>query len=73
MFLDIISPIPQATNSLGSISSEEPLDQILRLAVEMWREIDLTEQNLLVDTEWIFIKEGRIAAGGGGGHLTVIC
>ena len=65
MSFNIFSSILHVAQSLGTVRHEELLDQILRHRVNMTGPVYLAAQDLLVNPEWIVVKEGRIA----GQHL----
>ena len=62
MALDVVGAALEVTEPLREVGGEQLLDQVLRVAVEVPRELDLALEDLLIDAEWIFVVERRISS-----------
>ena len=65
MLLDVLGPGLEAAVALGKVGQEELLDEGLDIAVNVTGEVQLPGEDLLVDSHWIVVDEGRLA----GEHL----
>ena len=65
MFLDVLGAGLAGAEPLVPILHEEPPDEVPGGGVELCRPLYLARQDLLVDTKWIVVKEGRVS----GQHL----
>ena len=55
----------ECPESAGDVARQQLLDEVLCVRVHHARlgPLDLALQDLLVDAEWVLVKEGRVAAG----------
>mmetsp|Transcript_5636 Transcript_5636/g.19155 ORF Transcript_5636/g.19155 Transcript_5636/m.19155 type:complete len:272 (-) Transcript_5636:356-1171(-) len=60
VLLDVRRAVLEVADALGQVRGEELLDEVLGVAVEVPRELDLALQDLLVDAQWVLVVEGRV-------------